>query len=168
MPRGQIPRVRIQPFVSPIMKSSLKYLLTLLALSLTGTVPALVAQDMSAPPPDAPPPADAPPPPGDRPPPPGRGGRPAMRGYNAKALADQLKLTGDQVEKVKAILKRQRSKSKEIHDDTTLADDDRRAKSMDLMKSTHDQIRAILNEDQQKQFDAMPMNRPRKKRPDAS
>jgi Spy/CpxP family protein refolding chaperone len=151
------------------MKSSLKHLLTLIALGLAAAAPALLAQDMStppAPPPDA---ADAPPPPpSDQPPPPGRGGRPPMRGYNAKALADQLKLTDDQQQKVKGIMKAQRAKQKEIHDDTTLSDDDRRSKLMDLMKSTHDQIRAILNEDQQKQFDAMPMNRPRKKKADAT
>jgi CelD/BcsL family acetyltransferase involved in cellulose biosynthesis len=91
-----------------------------------------------------------------------------MRGYNAKALADQLKLTDDQQQKVMAILKAQRAQAKAIHDDTTLEDDDKRAKSMALMKSTHDQIRALLNEDQQKQFDAMPINRPRKKKADAS
>jgi Spy/CpxP family protein refolding chaperone len=150
------------------MKSSLKHLLTLVALGLAAACPALLAQDMSTPPSPPPDAADAPPPPSDQPPPPGRGGRPPMRGYNAKALADQLKLTDDQQQKVKGILKAQRAKQKEIHDDTTLSDDDRQSKSRDVMKSTRDQIRAILTEDQQKQFDAMPMNRQRKKKPDAS
>jgi Spy/CpxP family protein refolding chaperone len=147
------------------MKQSLHSLLAILALSLVSTLPAAFGQDMAAPPP---PPTDAPPPaPSDQaPPPPNR--RPPQRGYNLKAMTDQLNLTADQVDKVKAILKTQREQGRAVREDTTLSDDDKRAKNMDLMKSTHDQIRALLTEDQQKQFDAMPMNRPRKKKADAN
>lgn len=155
------------------MKPSFNSLLAFVALGLAPVLPVAFGQDMSTPPPapaDAPPPppADAPPPaPSDQtPPPPNR--RPPQRGYNLKALTEQLKLTDDQVTKVKELLKTQREQGRAIREDTTLSDEDKRSKNMDLMKSTRDQLRALLTEDQQKQFDAMPMNRPRRKKADAN
>ena len=71
-------------------------------------------------------------------------------------LAEKLNLTDDQKAKVGAILKDDMAQMKTIHEDTTLSDDDRKAKNEALRKSTHDQIRALLTDEQKATFDAMP------------
>ena len=87
------------------------------------------------------------------PPPPPHRGRAEQR---IKELKAKLGLTDAQVEQIKTILKGQMQAMRDIREDDSLSDDDRRAKLMALMKSSHDQVRAILTPDQQKIFDAMP------------
>jgi hypothetical protein len=43
-----------------------------------------------------------------------------------------------------------------VHDDDSLAQDDKRAKMREIMTTTKPQIRAALTADQQKIFDALP------------
>jgi len=88
-------------------------------------------------------------------------GRPERRGrmdpgQMLEHLKTALNLTDDQVAKVKAIVQAQGDKRRAIMEDDSLSREDRWAKVMDLMKSTHDQIRALLTPDQQQKFDAMP------------
>lgn len=74
-------------------------------------------------------------------------------------LTKQLKLTSDQQPKVLEILKSQQSQMESLHSDSSLSQDDRRAKMMDIRKSSDDQIRALLDSKQQKKFDEMQARR---------
>ena len=68
-------------------------------------------------------------------------------------LTKQLKLTADQQPKVLNILKDAQSQMEKLHSDSSMSQDDRRSKMMDMHKSSNDQIRALLDSDQQKKFD---------------
>ncbi|HXC94973.1 MAG TPA: hypothetical protein VNU92_04690 [Edaphobacter sp.] len=101
-----------------------------------------VAQDPVAPPP---------------PPPPGRGGPRGggMRGNQVEFLTKKLSLTPDQVTQVKAIDADTWKQAKALHEDTTIAQADKRSKMMEIHKASQDKIRALLNPDQQTKFDAL-------------
>lgn len=77
----------------------------------------------------------------------------------AAMLGKHLNLTSDQQGKVLDILKSEQSQMEGLHSDTSLSQDDRRAKMMDIHKTSNDQIRALLNPDQQKKFDEMQSRR---------
>jgi periplasmic protein CpxP/Spy len=70
-------------------------------------------------------------------------------------LTKQLNLTSDQQPKVLDILKSQQSQMENLRSDTSLSQQDRRAKMMEIHKTSNEQIRALLDSDQQKKFDAM-------------
>ena len=84
----------------------------------------------------------------------GRGGwgNPAE---TTKRLTEQLNLTSDQQTKVQGILEDQQKQRETLMQDSSLSQDDRRAKGMELRKKTMSDIRAVLTPDQQKQFDDM-------------
>jgi periplasmic protein CpxP/Spy len=73
----------------------------------------------------------------------------------SQMLAKKLGLNSDQQSKVQDILQSQQSDMQKVHADSSLAQADRRAKMMDIHKSSSDQIRALLNPDQQKKWDEM-------------
>lgn len=70
-------------------------------------------------------------------------------------LTKHLGLTSDQQPKVLEAFKSEQSKMEALRSDSSLSQDDRRTKMMDIHKSTNDQVRAILNPDQQKKWDEM-------------
>jgi periplasmic protein CpxP/Spy len=70
-------------------------------------------------------------------------------------LTKHLNLTSDQQGKVLDIMKSEQSQMESLHSDTSLSQDDRRSKMMDIRKTSNDQIRALLTPDQQKKFDEM-------------
>jgi predicted transglutaminase-like cysteine proteinase len=74
-------------------------------------------------------------------------------------LTKQLKLTADQQPKVLEILKAEQSQMESLRSDSSASQDDRRSKMMDIHKASNDQIRALLDSDQQKKFDAMQSKR---------
>jgi Spy/CpxP family protein refolding chaperone len=127
------------------MKLPFKTLLLLLALGVAGGLSfARAADDVSTPLPTGP---DATAPAnkdhadkGDRP---MRGGR----GDMAKMLKEKLNLTDDQVKKIEDIRKSHADELKAARGD--------RAKMGDIMKAMHDETRAVLTPDQQKEFDQM-------------
>src|SRR6185312_815867 len=80
----------------------------------------------------------------------------------APLLAQVSNLTDDQKSKIAAIQQDVRSKGQALRQDDSLSNEDRRQKMMDLMKSTNDQVRAVLTADQQKQFDAALASAPRR------
>jgi Spy/CpxP family protein refolding chaperone len=89
--------------------------------------------------------------------PPGHGHfDPAKR---AEMLAKHLNLNADQQAKVTDILKSEQSQMESLRSDTSTAQQDRRAKMVDIHKTSNDQIRAVLNADQQKKFDEMMSHR---------
>ena len=125
------------------MKTTFK-LLSLLTLTALAAAPLVRAEDTPAP-------ATTPPaaPAGDHP----HGGG---RGDRMKMLAEKLQLTDAQKAQVKTIMSSAEEQGKALRDDEALSQEDKRAKMMEIRKSTHDQIRALLTPDQQKTFDAMP------------
>jgi periplasmic protein CpxP/Spy len=81
---------------------------------------------------------------------------PAQR---TEMLSHQLSLTSDQQTKVQDILKSEKSQMEKIHADSSLSQEDRHSKMMDLHKSSNDQIRALLDAGQQKKWDEMQSRR---------
>ena len=74
-------------------------------------------------------------------------------------LTKLLGLTSEQQPKVLDILKSEQSQMEALHSDSSLSQDDRRGKMMDIHKSTNDQVRTLLNPDQQKKWDEMQSRR---------
>jgi periplasmic protein CpxP/Spy len=126
------------------MFKTLKYSLLALTLATVAytVVPSAVAQDSGASDQQAAPPEH------------GRGGHfdPEKR---TEILTKQLKLTSDQQPKVLDILKSAQSQMQSLRSDTSLSQDDRRSKMMEIHKTSNDQVRALLDSDQQKKWDAM-------------
>jgi protein CpxP len=81
---------------------------------------------------------------------------PAQR---TQELTKRLKLTSDQQTKVQEILVAEKSQMESMHQDSSAAPQDRRAKMMDIRKSTDTQIRAVLDSTQQKKWDEMQARR---------
>ena len=76
-----------------------------------------------------------------------------------KELAKHLNLTSDQQTKVQDILQSQSSQMESLRQDTSLSQQDRRAKMMDIRKNTDSQIRGLLDSNQQKKWDEMQAKR---------
>jgi Spy/CpxP family protein refolding chaperone len=70
-------------------------------------------------------------------------------------LTKRLDLTADQQAKVKTIQEDSGKQMMALRNDTTMSQDDKRAKMMDLRKSSSDKIRAILTDDQKTKYDAL-------------
>lgn len=68
-------------------------------------------------------------------------------------LTKRLKLSPDQQAKAKEALESQRSQMQSLHQDSSLSQDDRHAKMMEIHKSTDGQIRGLLDSNQQKKWD---------------
>ncbi len=72
-----------------------------------------------------------------------------------KHLAKELNLTEDQQTKIKAILEDEHKQLSSLKQDTSLSPEERRTKFEETKKNTSQQIRALLNEDQQKKYDEL-------------
>ena len=72
-----------------------------------------------------------------------------------KHLSSRLNLTDDQQAKLKPILEDQRKQLEQIHNDSSLSREDRFGKIQQLRQNSDSQIKSVLNEDQQKNFDKM-------------
>jgi periplasmic protein CpxP/Spy len=81
---------------------------------------------------------------------------PAQR---TEMLTKRLNLTSDQQAKVLDILKSEQSQMEKLHSDSSLSQEDRRAKMMDIHKASNDQIRGLLDSDQQAKWDKMQSER---------
>ncbi len=84
----------------------------------------------------------------------GRRGMPSVDDQ-VKHLTKKLNLSSDQQAKLKPILEDQRKQMEAVHNDSSLSREDRMSKMQGLRKSSDDQIRSVLSEDQQKNFDKM-------------
>jgi hypothetical protein len=74
-------------------------------------------------------------------------------------LTKHLKLTSDQQPKVLAALQSERSQMESVHQDSSLSQQDRRDKMMDIRNTTNTQIRGLLDSTQQKKWDEMQARR---------
>jgi Spy/CpxP family protein refolding chaperone len=72
-----------------------------------------------------------------------------------KHLSKKLNLTDDQQAKLKPILEDQRKQMDTIHSDSSLSREDRFSKMQALRQSSDAQIKSVLNDEQQKNFDKM-------------
>jgi len=86
----------------------------------------------------------------------GRGqGQPPTAEQRLQRMAQQLNLTEAQQQQIKPILENESQQMQALRGDTSLSQDDRRAKMMQIRQTSASQIKPILNADQQKQFDEM-------------
>jgi len=74
-------------------------------------------------------------------------------------LTKRLNLRSDQQTKVQSALQSERSQMEGLHQDSSLSQQDRRAKMMDIHKATDAQIRGVLDANQQKKWDEMQARR---------
>jgi Spy/CpxP family protein refolding chaperone len=72
-----------------------------------------------------------------------------------KMLTEKLDLTEDQQAKLKPILEDESQQAKALHEDTSLAPADRRAKMKELHASSTEKINAVLTPDQQTKWKQM-------------
>ncbi len=82
-------------------------------------------------------------------------GQPPTADQRLERMTQQLNLTGAQQEQIKPILENESTQMQALRADTSLSQDDRRAKMMQIRQESAAQIKPILNADQQKQFEAM-------------
>lgn len=81
---------------------------------------------------------------------------PAQR---TQELTQKLNLTADQQTKVQQILQSESSQMESLRSDSSLSQQDRHTKMMDIHQATNTQIRAVLDPNQQKQWDAIQAKR---------
>lgn len=86
----------------------------------------------------------------------GMGMDPARR---TQELTKKLNLTSDQQSKVQGILQSEKSQMESLHQDNSASQQDRHSKMMDIHKTSSDQIRAVLDSNQQKKWDEMQARR---------
>jgi hypothetical protein len=70
-------------------------------------------------------------------------------------LTRALRLTSDQQSKVQGILQSEQSQMESLRSDTSTPHQDRRAKMMEIRKASNEQVRAVLDSNQQRKFDMM-------------
>lgn len=100
--------------------------------------------------------------PDDAPPPP----PPDLKDMRAERLArldETLKLTDAQKAQINAIWDQSEAAGKALREDQSLSRGARHEKMRELMKTTQEQVRAVLTPEQQKLFDAMRPPRPERK-----
>jgi len=105
-----------------------------------------------------------PPPVGEHGPRPGHDGKKA-REHRMQVLEEKVQITAAQKTQILAIWDKADEQGKALRADAALAREDRRAKMMEIMKGTHDQVRALLTADQQKACDALPPEGPGRRGP---
>jgi periplasmic protein CpxP/Spy len=77
----------------------------------------------------------------------------------ADMLAKHLQLSSDQQAKVLDILKSAQSQMESMRSDASTPREEKRSKVMEIRKTANEQIRALLDSDQQKKFDQMQSRR---------
>jgi Spy/CpxP family protein refolding chaperone len=84
----------------------------------------------------------------------GRGG-PGMGGHQLEFLTMKLNLTPDQVTQVKAIDADTWSQMKALHENTSMAEQDKRTQMAAIHKASHDKFLGVLTDDQKTQYAAL-------------
>jgi len=78
---------------------------------------------------------------------------------HTQELTKKLSLTADQQTKVQDIFQSEYTQMESLRQDSSLSQQDRRAKMMDIHKTTDTQVRALLDSTQQKKWDEMQAKR---------
>jgi len=129
-------------------------LVLFLGLGLTS----VMAQDQSSTPPENPPQGQPP-----------QGGMAGGRGMRGPMSPDQmvarldqrLHLSDDQKTKIRSIMEDRQTSMEKLRSDTSLSDEDRRAKMRQIFTEHNDQIKNVLNDQQKQEFDQMMQRRGR-------
>lgn len=88
-----------------------------------------------------------------------QGQRRAGQGDRLRQLKEQLKLTDDQVQKLKPILKDEADKLKALREDTSLTPQDRRAKAREVREAATPKIKAVLTKEQAEEWEKLRQQR---------
>lgn len=78
-----------------------------------------------------------------------------MQAHQLEMLTKRLNLTSDQQTQIKSIQDDNRQQMMTVRNDSSLSQDQRRSKMMDIRKSSQDKIRALLTDEQKTKYDAM-------------
>ena len=70
-------------------------------------------------------------------------------------MTQMLNLTSDQQQKIKPILENEQTQMQALHQDSSMSQQDRRAKMQQMHESTREQINAILTSEQQQKWQSM-------------
>jgi periplasmic protein CpxP/Spy len=76
-----------------------------------------------------------------------------------KRMTKQLSLNDDQQQKIKPILEDQRQQMQQLRNDSSLSQDEKFSKMRDVHEKASSEIKALLNQDQQKKFDEIQQKR---------
>ena len=76
-------------------------------------------------------------------------GQPPTAEQRLQRMTRQLNLSDDQQQKIKPILENESTQMQSLRADTTLSQQDRMAKMQEIRKNTSEQVKPILNTDQQ-------------------
>jgi periplasmic protein CpxP/Spy len=82
-------------------------------------------------------------------------GQPMSADQRLQMMTKQLNLTADQQEKIKPMLESQNQQMQALHQDTSLSQEDRMSKMRQIRQNTNDQIKSVLDADQQQKFQEM-------------
>jgi periplasmic protein CpxP/Spy len=74
-------------------------------------------------------------------------------------LTKRLNLTDEQKNQILPILTDRKQQMKSIHEDTSLSQQDRRAKVRSIFEDSNAKIKAVLNDDQKQKYDQMQQQR---------
>ena len=86
----------------------------------------------------------------------GRGpGQPMTADQKLQRMTKQLNLTDAQQQQIKPILENQMQQMQSLHADSSLSQQDRMSKMQQIRQTTSDQIKPILNADQQEKYQQM-------------
>jgi protein CpxP len=88
-----------------------------------------------------------------------RHGRQADPQQQVNRLGKRLNLTEDQKNQILPILTDRQQQMKSIHDDSSVPQQDRRAKMRSLWEDSDAKIKAVLNDDQKQKYDQMQQQR---------
>jgi Spy/CpxP family protein refolding chaperone len=70
-------------------------------------------------------------------------------------MTRQLNLTDEQQQKIKPILEQEQQQMQALHQDTSMSQEDRAGKMQQVRQGTNDQIKSVLNAEQQQKFEQM-------------
>ena len=84
----------------------------------------------------------------------GRGGPGGMHGRGLEMLTKQLDLTPDQVSQIQGIYADEGTQMKALHEDTSIAQTDKRAKMFSIRKDSHERFMGVLTGDQKTKLEA--------------
>ena len=82
-------------------------------------------------------------------------GRPMTAEQRLQRMTMQLSLTAAQQQLIKPILENEAKQVQGLHEDSTLSQQDRTSKMMQIRQGTSEQIKPILNADQQQKYEQM-------------
>ena len=86
----------------------------------------------------------------------GRGpGQPMTADQRLQRLTKQLNLNDAQQQQIKPILENEMQQMQSLHADSSLSQQDRMSKMQQIRQNTSDQIKPILNADQQEKYEQM-------------